>query len=78
MQMRFLILPAALVAAAAACALRAEPTPQPLAAPSAVRWTVVPLVPSVNSNTSQAILLDSQTGETWVLNNGNSWSKMGR
>ena len=43
------------------------------------RWRVVPLDPGTQNADSRAILLDSQTGDTWISQfQSNSWSKLSR
>ena len=43
------------------------------------RWRVVPLNPGMPSGESRAVLLDSQTGDTWISGfQSNAWMKLSK
>ena len=51
----------------------------PHEATHAGRWHVIPLDPGDQAGNSRALLLDSQTGDTWISSFGsNSWSKLSK
>lgn len=61
----------------AGCA--ASPHAGPNSTCNASRWQVIPLNSGGETNGNVAILLDSQTGDTWMNTTGtNSWAKMNR
>lgn len=63
-----------LVAVSAGCSVQTNVPPEG----SVGRWQVIPL-PTVDRRGDQAaILLDTQTGDTWASRRFNNWQKMGR